>query len=149
MESSSILAWILAAISGLGLISMSIKEIWSYRLKKKIKEVEDRNDNAEKYLNSQKLEKTREIMREEIQPLMKEVDKIEQDLSIDKQATIASIRNEMYNLWKKCEERQTASVTEKANWNELYDAYTKLGGNHFKEYVNQWKNGMDELPLKD
>ena len=31
---------------------------------------------------------------------------------------------------------------------ELYNTYAKLGGNHFKEYVDAWKQELDELPLK-
>jgi len=31
---------------------------------------------------------------------------------------------------------------------ELYNTYKSLGGNHFKEYVNAWKQELEDLPLQ-
>jgi hypothetical protein len=39
-----------------------------------------------------------------------------------------------------------ASASDVASWNELYNTYSKLGGNHFKEYVDAWKADVDKLP---
>lgn len=30
---------------------------------------------------------------------------------------------------------------------ELYNTYSSLGGNHFREYVDAWRREMEELPI--
>ena len=42
-----------------------------------------------------------------------------------------------------------ASSSDRAAWNELYKDYKDLGGNHFKEYVNEWKRSLEALPNKE
>ena len=37
---------------------------------------------------------------------------------------------------------------DKASWMELYNTYGKLGGNHFKEYVDGWKDDVKNLPTE-
>jgi hypothetical protein len=39
-----------------------------------------------------------------------------------------------------------ASRNDKAAWNQLYNDYRDLGGNHFKEDVDQWKDEVNSLP---
>ena len=41
------------------------------------------------------------------------------------------------------------SASDKANWTEMYNTYRDLGGNHFKEYVDAWKDEVDQLPRKE
>lgn len=31
---------------------------------------------------------------------------------------------------------------------ELYTTYGRLGGNHFREYIDQWKEEVNDLPLE-
>jgi hypothetical protein len=45
-----------------------------------------------------------------------------------------------------CREKGFASTGTKGNWHELYSTYKSLGGNHFKEYVDAWKEELEELP---
>lgn len=43
-------------------------------------------------------------------------------------------------------EQGYASESDRAAWNELYQDYKELGGNHFKEYVNEWRSTLEALP---
>lgn len=43
-------------------------------------------------------------------------------------------------------EQGYASDSDRAAWNELYQDYKELGGNHFKEYVNEWRSTIESLP---
>ena len=52
----------------------------------------------------------------------------------------------MKHTLDECKKVGYASTSEKANWNELYSSYKKLGGNHFREYVDEWKKEMNQLP---
>ena len=41
-----------------------------------------------------------------------------------------------------------ADAGDKATWAELYNKYRDMGGNHFREYVNAWKEEVEHLPLE-
>lgn len=41
------------------------------------------------------------------------------------------------------------STSDRAAWKEIYDVYKDLGGNHFKEYVDEWKKAIYNLPTKN
>jgi hypothetical protein len=45
-----------------------------------------------------------------------------------------------------CKRQGFAGASDRANWHELYNTYKKLGGNHFKEFVDAWKEEFDALP---
>lgn len=125
------------------------------RFEKKTKEQE----HAEKLKHQAYLEELRGIIKEEnaasIKPLEEKlcdveirIEKLETRLDLNIEGTVTSLRTDMKEILDDCKARSYASVSDKANWNELYNTYAKLGGNHFKEYVDVWKHEMEELPIK-
>lgn len=97
----------------------------------------------------------REIISEENKPIIESISTLKNDialiksnLGLDTEGTITILRNEMKRSLDFCKERGFAKDSDKANWIELYNTYAKLGGNHFKEYIDVWKCEMERLPLK-
>lgn len=85
-------------------------------------------------------------IRKEMTPVSEGISSIKQDLEADRAATIISIRSNMKQLRDKYLTQGFADTGDNATWNELYNNYSALGGNHFKEYVNQWKTEINSLP---
>ncbi len=85
-------------------------------------------------------------IRKEMAPVSEGISAIKQDLEADRAATIISIRSNMKQLRDKYLKQGFADVGDVATWNELYNNYSALGGNHFKEYVDQWKEEINSLP---
>lgn len=85
-------------------------------------------------------------IRKEMAPVSEGISSIKQDLEADRAATVISIRSNMKQLRDKYLKQGFADTGDKATWNELYKNYSALGGNHFKEYVDQWKTEINNLP---
>ena len=85
-------------------------------------------------------------IRKEMAPVSEGISTIKQDLEADRAATIISIRSNMKQLRDRYLKQGFADVGDVATWNELYNNYSALGGNHFKEYVDQWKEEVNSLP---
>lgn len=84
-----------------------------------------------------------------ITPIAKDVAQIKSNLAQNTEGTVTLLRNDMKkarDYYK--EEKHYASTNDKAAWIELYNTYDKLGGNHFKEYVDGWKQDVMDLPTE-
>ena len=149
--------WLTIIVSVVGLvgtvlgifgITTYISEIAKQKAKSKIdskKEEEEtlREATREKYINS-----LREIIKEEIKPLKEDISQIKDDISYNTLGEVTLLRDRMKEKRDIYCTREWASASDKANWSELYNSYRQLGGNHFKEYVDSWKNEIEQLPNK-
>ena len=95
----------------------------------------------------------RDVFKEEIRPInakldniTKEIEVIKIDLANNTVGTVTILRDRMKAILDECREKGYASTSTKGNWHELYNTYKGLGGNHFKEYVDAWKEELEELP---
>ena len=95
----------------------------------------------------------REAFKEEAQPInakldniTSEIEAIKSDLADNTIGTVTILRDRMKAILDDCREKGFASTSTKGNWHELYSTYKSLGGNHFKEYVDAWKEELEELP---
>ncbi len=82
-------------------------------------------------------------IRKEMAPVSEGISAIKQDLEADRAATIISIRSNMKQLRDKYLKQGFADVGDVATWNELYNNYSALGGNHFKEEINSLPHNKD------
>ena len=115
--------------------------------KKNRKELEKEEKNKLEALKLQEYENSlRVIIREENASLKEDVSEIKENLQDNTKGTITLLRNDMKKSLDYCKRQGYASSSDKANWHELYNTYGKLGGNHFKEFVDAWKQELDELP---
>jgi hypothetical protein len=87
-----------------------------------------------------------EVISIEFTPIKEDVEEIKKVQKLAQKATVVNLRINMKNIRDKCIKQRFADTADKASWNELYNDYTEMGGNHFKEYVDQWKEEMEKLP---
>lgn len=81
-------------------------------------------------------------------PIANDVTLIKSNLALNTEGTVTILRNDMKKSLDFYKDRGFASSNDKANWMELYTTYGKLGGNHFREYVDQWRKELESLPPK-
>lgn len=108
---------------------------------------EDR-DNAELEEMKQKRyeDRLRSIIQEEIKPIKLELEGIKEQLTDNTRATVTELRCDMKDHRDRYIDKGFATSSEKAAFNDLYNDYKGLGGNHFKNYVDQWKEDVELLP---
>lgn len=83
---------------------------------------------------------------DKVNTIAEKVNKLEDQMADVSDATILSLRVDMKTLKDRFKKQGFADTGDKAMWNELYDKYKHMGGNHFKEYVNKWKEEVEKLP---
>lgn len=124
---------------------------------------DDRNDEvkASKAAKREKAKKARqeeirEVIRQEIKPLQDAINDVDQKVG-DVQKDVKKLRVSMVTIDRIVmkialdgyERQGYTSSSDRAAWKELYDNYEGLGGNHFKEYVGEWKTHLEALPKKE
>ena len=98
----------------------------------------------------------REVIRQEIKPLQDAINDVDQKVG-DVQKDVKVLRVSMVTIDRIVmkialdgyEKQGYTSSSDRAAWTELYDNYEDLGGNHFKEYVGEWKRRLEALPKKE
>lgn len=159
MNGIELIEWIGAILGvlsvGFGIFGISAYVTERMKHKAQIKNAEeDKRAEEEEQMTQAQLKNTlKETLQEEVASFKKDIEVLHQnikdikdDLAANTEGTVTSLRDRMHCSYKYCEKQGYATPSDKANWNELYNTYRKLGGNHFKEYVDQWKNAMDSLP---
>lgn len=151
------LAWLIPILSLIGsalvsaIIGIIVKRVETAADKKRAENLQYREEHfaqeEEQKFNKLKNELGAEL-KAVVQPLDEKIDKLSQNLEDDRAATITTIRSKMKTLRDQYKEQGFADVGDKATWKELYDHYKKMGGNHFKDYVDQWKLEVEKLPLE-
>ena len=144
MQWYQIISLIISALSLLGFGTV-MKTLITERHERKKQETKEAKELAKK----EKQEEIREVIKDELAPLKRSLDTLEVNLDKNTKGSVTLLRNDMKTSLDMCRKQHYATATDKANWNELYNAYTELGGNHFKEYVDQWKEEMASFHTKD
>lgn len=129
---------ILAFVGGTGLMGLITTAIWN-KQKARFEKIKNLEESAEKT-------EVRDIIKEEVKPILDLLDTLNTKLEANSEGTVTLLRDRMKHTLDECKKAGYASTSEKANWNELYSSYKKLGGNHFREYVDEWKKEMNQLP---
>ncbi len=132
---------LLAILGGTGFSSLVVSAIWNWQ-KTGIQKARDKDEQDQ-------LEKIRQIVREENKSAHDKLDAVSAQLDLNSQGTITLLRDRMKCSLNYCHQQGYKTTTDMANWMELYNSYKNLGGNHFREYVDQWKAGMESLPIQD
>lgn len=94
-------------------------------------------------------EKIKEVLQTELIPVNKELQDIKRTLDLDREGTVTLLRDSMKDCLDRYRDQGYATISDKAKWIETYNSYVKLGGNHFREYVDQWKLALEHLPEKE
>lgn len=125
-------------VLGFGIV---MKYFWEDKRAKKIQNTEEAKQRAQ----SERQEETREVFREEMQPLIETIEQIKNLSTVTSTGTLTLLRDRMKTALNAYKKQGWASSSDKANWFELYNTYKTMGGNHFKEYVDQWKQEVETL----
>lgn len=141
METYQIITIIISALSLLG-VGTVCKLFWE----SKAAERHARSAEEQARIKKEKQDEMREVLSSELDPIEAKVDKLNEQMKLNTDGTVTLLRDRMKCSLNDCKKQGFASAADKANWNELYNSYKNLGGNHFREYVNAWKDEMDALP---
>jgi len=142
---------IVLALGGTAIISSAVGLVFHF-IRKKIETEQERKEQEE--LDIKKIEeqvyeeRLRSIIREENAPQNEAIREVKEIVASIKEGTIAGLRADMRLFLDVMELRGTAKPSDKAAWRDLYNQYDKLGGNFFKEYVNEWKQEVEDFHSK-
>ena len=122
-------------------------------LKKRVNKQDHTAELARKQEEYEKTKEIKDIITTSIQPVISHVEKIDSKIDnlqkenqLENKATIVMIRVNLMELHDLYTSRGYCDNREKSTWEELYNRYKELGGNHFKEYVDHLKTDVLELP---
>lgn len=95
------------------------------------------------------LQKEMNALKEEMADLKKGVNDVKEKVDRLQHSMVTVDRIIMKLTLDQYKTQGYASASDRAAWSELYEDYKNLGGNHFREYVNQWKKSLENLPNRD
>lgn len=101
------------------------------KIKGSIEEVIDEKIVPEEEKLSTKMTENQEKMMVEHQKLVKKVDDNTSELRMSNEATIATIRHEITDMYRNCIRKGYITELEKKDLSSLYEMYSKLGGNSY------------------
>lgn len=134
---------IVLALGGSAVISTIIAKIFKH-IDDRIAEAKEIKKKEEEYRIKAEERERQEAWENKVVDLIKPL-----DTKLDRltDGTISSLRADMMLMRDRFRDQGFASGNDKAAWNQLYKDYASLGGNHFREYVDQWKEEINALPL--
>lgn len=122
----------------------------SFHTKKRLEKKEQARVAAEAREKQEELNKLMSLINgafdAKLTPIANDISLIKSNLALNTEGTVTILRNDMKKALDVCKDKGFATVNDKAAWTELYNTYGRLGGNHFKEYVDGWKEEMKDLP---
>lgn len=141
----SVILGIIGTLFGIFGISAYVSERMKHRATKKNKE----EDEITELKYQKHLEELRAVIREENASIKDDIASIKDNLALNTKGTVTILRNDMKKSLDYCKKQGFVSRSDKINWSELYNTYGELGGNHFREFVNGWKEELEELPVEE
>ena len=146
------LSILLGILGSLGILSAIGKFIFDTVVRRTETQVE----KIQAYDEQEQIKYLRTIIKDELQPLREDVSDIRSDMSevkkqlkLDKEATVVQLRTTMKSKRDEFCSQGYVESSDKSNWIELYNRYRDMGGNHFAEYVDGWKQDIENLPVKN
>lgn len=144
---------LLGTVLGVLGISGYLGERARHKAEKKNKQEDQTEEQLQEAADQRLKDTVRGVFQEENKGINDKLDTITSDvidikknLADNTKGTVTLLRNDMKKSLDYCKRQGYASAGDRANWHELYNTYGNLGGNHFKEYVDAWKQEFDELP---
>ena len=137
---------LIGTIFGIFGFSAYISERMKHKATRRNMMEDAQEEELEQMRQEQYLKSLRMVIQEEIAPLKADMEDIKTNLALNTKGTVTILRNDMKKSLDYCKNKGSVSASDIANWNELYNTYGELGGNHFKEYVDAWKKELNALP---
>ena len=108
-----------------------------------------KKENSQKTKEKKKEEfqnNVREVLRQENEPIKQSIFEINEKLDLVSDGTLSSLRNDIKNCFYECVDKGYRTDYDFQNIHDLYDSYTKLGGNSF---IKDIMSRFETLPTKD
>lgn len=141
----SVILGIIGTLFGIFGISAYVSERMKHKATKRNRE----EDEIAELKHQKHLEELRAVIREENKGIKDDIATIKDNLALNTKGTVTILRNDMKKSLDYCKHQGYVTRSDKINWNELYNTYAELGGNHFKEFVNGWKEELEAIPVKE
>lgn len=87
-------------------------------------------------------------IRESLNPINDKLEKLQSNTELNTKGTVLLLRNVMSSTKDKAIKQGYITTDQKSDWIEDYNTYKSLGGNHFVEKIDVWKEIIEELPVK-
>lgn len=146
------LSILLGILGSLGILSA----IGKFIVDAVVRRTQTQVEKIQAYDEQEQIKYLRTIIKDELQPLREDVSDIRLDISevkkqltLDKEATVVQLRTTMKSKRDEFCSQGYVESSDKSNWIELYNRYRDMGGNHFAEYVDGWKQDIENLPVKN
>jgi len=153
LEVVAVVIGIIGTVFGILGISGYLGERAKHKAEKKNKQEDQAEEQLQAMADLRLKNTVREVFKEEticindkLDTITGDVNEIKRDLADNTKGTVTILRNDMKKSLDFCKRQGYASSSDRANWHELYNTYGELGGNHFKEFVDAWKQEFDSLP---
>lgn len=140
---------VIGTLLGIFGITAYISERMKHKAALRNRQEDEERIALENMREEQRLNQLRAIIREENASIKSDMQEIKDSLALNTKGTVTILRNDMKKSLDYCKQKGSVSASDVANWNELYNVYGELGGNHFKEYVDVWKREMNGIPTDD
>lgn len=140
--------WVITVISLIG--STAVSTIVGIIIKNSVsKKVDEHNELLELRAAREREERKQDVLnvvREELKPVVTKIDAMSSLVTNNTEGTVTLMRESMKQARDALVAQEYATASDVASWHELYNTYAKLGGNHFAEYVDAWKQDVEALP---
>ena len=153
LEITIAIVGLLGTVLGVLGVSGYLGERARHKAEKQNKKEDQQEEQLQKAADDKLRDTVRGVFQEEVSPINGkldnitiEIEAIKSNLADNTIGTVTMLRDRMKAILDECRKDGYASTSTKANWHELYNTYKTLGGNHFREYVDAWKEELEALP---
>lgn len=148
----SVVAGIIGTLLGIFGVSAYINERMKHKATRRNQAEDAREAEIAELMHQKHLNELRAVIREENADIKSDIAMIKDNLALNTKGTVTILRNDMKKSLDSFKAQVKAqgfiSRSDKINWNELYNTYAELGGNHFREFVNGWKDELEDIPTE-
>ena len=144
----SIVAGIIGTLLGIFGVSAYINERMKHKATRRNQAEDAREAEIAELMHQKHLNELRAIIREENADIKSDIAMIKDNLALNTKGTVTILRNDMKKSLDSFKAQGFISRSDKINWNELYNTYAELGGNHFREFVNGWRDELEDIPTE-
>lgn len=155
MEMYQIITTVLSSLSILG-VGTVITTLWKENHNKHLKQREIRDEEHVQAIKAKSEEEYKRVLQEELRPMKASIESIQNQMSDIKstldentEGTVTLLRDRMQTSFEFYKRKGYVTEDELFNWNQIFERYSKLGGNFFHERVGIWKKEIEALPIKE
>lgn len=117
-----------------------------YKAEKEIRLDKEREEAYKQLQHDNQLREIAKILDEKISPVKSSLEALTAQSVEMTKGTVVLLRDRMKCSLQYCKKQGYCDSTDLANWMEMYEEYKALGGNHFKQYIDAWKEELENLP---